>query len=75
MVKPLSEDARNILSMIRKHPGIEGKHIAMALGIDMHRLMKGTSELYERDIVRMQFLHERQSMNPEYFEIARFFPR
>lgn len=75
MIEPLSEYARVILALIREYPGIEGKQIGTKLGIDIQRIMKGTSELYQKDLIRVQFLHERKSMHSEYFEIARFYAR
>jgi hypothetical protein len=74
MVEPLSEDARIILAVIRKYPMIERNRIERELGINVERIMRGASELYQRNLIGIEFLHRKGNFGANYFEIVNFYP-
>lgn len=73
MVKPLSGDAQAILVLIRKYPGIEGKHIGRELGITLERVMKDTMELYENSLIRTESIFVQENVYSDRYEVVKFY--
>ena len=53
---------------------IESKRIEGELGINAERVAKGTAELYQRSLIGIEFLHQKENFGSEYFEIVNFYP-
>ena len=73
MVERLSEDARNVLAFVRAYPGVEAKHIALDMSLDLMVVMSILTDLAKRELIQAKSYTSDED-NDE-FEVTRFYPK
>ena len=74
MVEPLPEDSAYILSMIRRHPGVNGRVIMIETGFEHDHCIDAIKVLVLEGLAYLKFDNPEDWFRPR-FEICRFFPR